>query len=564
MEFENPAPLVMTPSELRRLNWALAAFARSSAALMRFTTFEGLAPQICQAIVGDDDYLLAAVGLAETGPTKPVRLFGAAGRAAAYVDGISFSWSDQVPEGLGPAGRAIRSLEPLIMRDSTTDDRFSHWVDRASEYGIRSSVTVPFVGDDGTVGILIVYADRPDAFGEQELEVFAKLAHELGFAMTVDKARSNLRNSEARYRLLAENTQDVLIVYDPQGRITYVTPSIRRYGHDPADLVGRQIGGLVHPDNQARIRQRFIDSLAGEPVPVDVHQAQSGDGNWVWFEGQMGPLRDDAGVLIGVLAVQRDISARKAAEQALSEVNAELTRVARISSLGAFSASLAHEINQPLAAMATNCDVALRWLSRDPPDLARMEQAIIRSVEAANRASEIIGRMRAMMTKGPSKIIEFDVNAAIGEVLALTQAERGSNSQLTVALTPRSPLIKGDRIQFQQVMMNLVQNALDAMQSTPANDWRLIIRSDVVEGGDVLVEVEDRGPGLDSSKAEQIFEQLFTTKEGGTGLGLSISRSIIESHGGRIWVTPAAPRGARFCVQLPSAAYSPSDVRAAP
>jgi PAS domain S-box-containing protein len=556
MGAETPASLVMTPSELRRLNWALAAFARSSAALMRFTSFEGLVPQICDAIVGDNDYLLAMVGLAEAGATKPVRLIAAAGLATAYAEGLNLSWSDDVAEGQGPTGRAIRTGEPLIVRDSLEDQAFSPWRDRAQAFGIRSSVTVPFASEDGIVGVLVVYASRPDAFGEQEMDVFAKLAHELAFARSVEKARSDLIRSEARYRLLAENTLDLLLAYDLEGRITYVAPSIRRYGLEPDDMIGQPFGGMVHPDHRQLARQKFQDALAGKPDQIDDFQAQVSDGRWVWFEGQLAPIRDDAGKVIGLLATHHDVSARKAAEQALREVSSELTRVARISSLGAFSASLAHEINQPLAALLTNTDVALSWLSRDPPDLGKLEQAIGRIARDARRAGDIIDRMRLMMTKGPSKATVFDVNAAIGEVLALTQVERSADVGATIELSSQAPMISGDRIQIQQVMVNLIHNAIEAMQATPAQERRLIIRSNLLEGDQVLVEVEDRGPGLDPAQADRIFQHLFTTKAGGTGLGLSISKSIIESHGGRLWAEPATPKGASFCFKLPLAARS--------
>jgi len=243
--------------------------------------------------------------------------------------------------------------------------------------------------------------------------------------------------------------------------------------------------------------------------------------------------------------------ARRAAEEALREVSNELIRVSRISSLGAFSASLAHEINQPLAAMVTNSEVALRWLSRDPPELAKLEQAVKRSAQDAKRAGEIVDRMRSMMTKGPSKTADFDVNLAIREVLALTQVERSPDLRTTIELSSQAPVVSGDRIQIQQVMVNLIHNAMEAMQAAPAGERWLKIRSDVVEDGMVRVEVEDRGSGFDPAKADRIFEQLFTTKSGGTGLGLSISKSIIEAHGGRIWAKPASPNGAIFCFQLP-------------
>jgi PAS domain S-box-containing protein len=548
--------------EIHRLNWALSAFARSSAALIRFTSFQGLVPQICDAVVGNNDYLLAAVGLAEDGPNKPIRFVATAGLAAAYLDGINLSWSDEIPEGRGPAGQAIRSGVPWIMRDSLVDERFAHWRKRAQSFGIRSSVTVPFVSDDGVSGILAVYAGRSDAFGEQELDVFVKLAHELAFARAVEKSRGRLQQSEARYRMLAENGTDIILQYDCDERIVYSSPSIRQLGYAPEDVQGRSFGSLKHPSHLSRARQGFADALAGQAGRLEDWLAKTADGRWIWMEGRLAPLLDNAGTVVGVLLTLRDAQGRKQAKSALREVNAELTRVARIAALDAFSASLAHEINQPLAAMVMNSQSALRWLSDSPPNLEAVERALRRSERDALRATGIVERLRAMVTKAPAKAVDFDMNEAITEVLALTEASQQQTGILAMTdLCDGALMARGDRIQLQQVMMNLILNALEAMQSKPVAARRLLVRSGFTADREIQVEVEDRGGGIDEVAADRIFEHLFTTKVGGTGLGLAISRSIIEAHGGRIWVEPAWPHGAifKFSIQGIDGMTKPAD-----
>ena len=359
--------------------------------------------------------------------------------------------------------------------------------------------------------------------------------------------------SEAKYRLLADNSTDLVMTYDLEGRVSYVSPSIRRYGYQPEEMIGREIGRATHADDRPRVLQAFQDALGGQRSLLETLRARFADGRWAWFEGRMSPLYDDAGHLVGALAVNRDISARLAAEQALGEVNAELTRVTRISIMGAFSASIAHEINQPLTALVANSETASIWLSQDPPDVPMAQQAIKRAARDALRASETIARMRALATKGPPTITEFDVNDAIREVLALTQSERLRTKVIArTEIAPHPLMIRADRIQVQQVLLNLIGNAIEAMRAAPEDERRLMIRSGLAEDGQVRVEIEDRGAGLDQDTAERIFDYLFTTKTGGTGLGLSISRSIIESHGGRIWAGTAAPNGAVFRFELPS------------
>ena len=276
------------------------------------------------------------------------------------------------------------------------------------------------------------------------------------------------------------------------------------------------------------------------------------DDSTFWAAIYISPVRDRSGDIIQHFVSFVDLTQRKADELALSRVNAELMRVARISSLGAFAASIAHEINQPLTALITNSETALILMASDPPKLSLAESAIKRSMENALRASEIIARIRSLVSGGTLEVAEFDLNDAIREIFAITSTEC-QRAKVTVKadLTPHPLMIRGDRIQVQQVLLNLIGIAIQAMCGAPEQERRLFIRTHRVEDGQVQVEVEDRGPGVDPETAHHIFDYLFTTKTGGTGLGLSISRSIIEAHGGRIWAEPATPNGTMFRFQLP-------------
>ncbi|MGZ3274813.1 MAG: ATP-binding protein [Caulobacteraceae bacterium] len=361
-----------------------------------------------------------------------------------------------------------------------------------------------------------------------------------------------IKINEERYRLLADNVSDIILQHDLDGRINYVSPSVSQLGYAPEALIGMIRFDFIHPDDVDNMRRRLRE--VGEGVAcsrIDARARRAG-GDWAWIESIPSPIRDDQGRIVGVLSVCRDVTARVEAESTLREIRAEMARVARISALGAFSASLAHEINQPLGALVINSDVAQRLLTTDPPDLAKVSRVVERSARDARRVSEIVARMRSLTTRRPAVAADFDINDAIAEMLALSQGElRRWAVPVEAVLHADTAPIHGDRIQIQQVVLNLIQNAIEAMRDTPETERRLLVRCGLADEGQVLVEVEDRGPGLDPAASDAVFERLYTTKEGGTGLGLAISKSIVESHGGRIWAGPAQPHGAVFKFHLP-------------
>jgi signal transduction histidine kinase len=221
--------------------------------------------------------------------------------------------------------------------------------------------------------------------------------------------------------------------------------------------------------------------------------------------------------------------------------------------MGQLSASIAHEVNQPIGATLNNAFAALHWLSREPADLEQARQALNRIFANGNRVSEVIGRMRALFQKAPLRKEEMDINGAILEVIALTRGEVVKNGiSVQSHLVDGLPLIPGDRVQLQQVILNLIINAVEALSSVSEGSRELVITTG--EGGPdgVLVVVRDSGPGLSSPGIERIFEAFYRTKRGGLGMGLSICRSIIEAHGGRLWATAAQPQGATFQFTLPA------------
>ncbi|HWO37126.1 MAG TPA: ATP-binding protein, partial [Candidatus Acidoferrum sp.] len=256
---------------------------------------------------------------------------------------------------------------------------------------------------------------------------------------------------------------------------------------------------------------------------------------------------------IRVRSIKQHYLERRQAEEELRQAQADLAHASRVSSMGELTASLAHEVNQPIAATVTDAKTCLRWLARDQPDLDEARMAASRAIKDATRASEIIKRVRLLFKKGTLQRELVDLNEIIREMMLLLHSEATQYAILArTELTADLPHVMGDRVQLQQVLMNLMMNSIDAMKSV---DWtrELTIQSQRDEDGQVLISVSDTGVGLPPQQSDKIFDAFFTTKTQGTGMGLRISRSIVESNGGRLWATDNSPRGARFCFTLPSA-----------
>jgi PAS domain S-box-containing protein len=307
----------------------------------------------------------------------------------------------------------------------------------------------------------------------------------------------------------------------------------------------------THPDDLARVNA-LLERAPSAPEDWQLeHRLLMPDGSVKHLRVVAHAVRDAE--TIEYFGAIMDISAGREAENQLQEARTELAHVNRVTTLGELAASIAHEVNQPIAAVVTNAGAGLRWLSAQPPNLDEVRLALGRIVTDGGRASEVLDRIRALVKKAPLRQEKLDINDAILEVIALTRSEVQSNSiLLRTELSSALPGVPGDRVQVQQVLLNLIVNAIEAMRGANGGRRDLAIRSAYDRTNGVLVSVQDSGPGLDAQSIDRLFRAFYTTKAEGLGMGLAISRSIIEAHGGRLWATPNDGRGALFQFNLPA------------
>jgi PAS domain S-box-containing protein len=314
------------------------------------------------------------------------------------------------------------------------------------------------------------------------------------------------------------------------------------------------IRAAFHPEDLPVYEDAFKRAVDGDREIDITYRIITPAGNVKHLHAVAQVMEKIAGRPVYIGAIQ-DVTERKVAEEALSRARAELAHMARVTTLSALTASIAHEVNQPIAAVTASAGACLRWLNRDQPDVQRAREAARRIEEDGKRAAEIITHLKSFYKKDVSPQRELvSVNDLVGEMLVLLRSEGDRHSVLMrTELAADLPSVSADRVQLQQVLMNLMLNGMEAM-SEPGDALTISTRR---EGGEVMVSVSDTGVGIPADKMEEIFNAFFTTKGGGTGMGLAISRTIIESHGGRLWVTVNPDRGATFHFTLPADPEAP-------
>jgi C4-dicarboxylate-specific signal transduction histidine kinase len=313
------------------------------------------------------------------------------------------------------------------------------------------------------------------------------------------------------------------------------------------------VARIFHPDDLKKLevtRERALSD--GAPFEMEARIRRK-DGQYRWFLIRDNPLRDGQGRVIRWYGTRSDIEDQKRAEEALRKTLADLADVGRVVTMGEMAAAIAHEVNQPLTGIIANAGTCLRFLAAQQPDLEELRYYLGLIVRNGGRAAEVIGRIHALVKKMPPRIDRFDINTAILDVIALTNGDLQKNSvELRTDLSSDLPLVPADPVQMQQVILNLIVNAIEAMSRVSDRPRELVVASGASDSSDVFVEMRDSGPGFNPDNLNRLFESFYTTKSDGMGMGLSISRAIIEAHGGLLRATPNEPYGAVFRFTLPA------------
>jgi PAS domain S-box-containing protein len=461
-----------------------------------------------------------------------------------------------IPMGQLKIGMIAQERKPHLTNDVLLDPRIS---DRAwaEKEGMASFAGYPLSVGDRTIGVLALFSRKP--LMRETTETLASAADLIAQGIERKYAEEKLRDSERSLRQLTETIPQMLWSADVDGAIDYCNRRVLDYtGLSSEQVQGAGWMSSVHQDDIEKMAPAWRRAVStGEPFQYEFRCLRSTDHTYRWCVSSALPLRDREGRIIKWFGSVVDWHDWKEAQQALQMTQTELARVSRLTTMGELAASIAHEVNQPLTAVTNNSSACLRLLAASNLKPEVLRQALQEIVADGTRASAVIARIRAFIKKAPAEKNELDINEVIQEVLALAGRELLEHRVLVEChLTKALPLVLADRVQLQQVLLNLIMNGIEAMIAVTNQPRSLGVESRVDKSGDILVVVRDSGAGL-GSEADRIFTPFFTTKANGMGMGLSISRSLVENHGGRLWATPNSPMGAVFSFTLPGSAGSP-------
>jgi len=477
--------------------------------------------------------------------------------SAVYTETEIPYWSDEASRlfGFDPL-QGIPSREAVWQRIHPDDlDRVNETIERAVREKRSFGNEFRIIHPDGTIRHVEAINDPVFSASGELLEIVAT-----GIDVTERKrAEQALRESEAKFRDYAETASDWFWEIGPDYRFTLLTENA--FGAPAAHRLGTACWDhaldLEKEPEKWRLMLATLDSR--KSFRDFVYRGLGGNGSPMYVRASGKPVFDANGEFRGYRGTGTDITALRTveteareSEQRYRKAELELAHANRVATLGQLTSSIAHEVNQPITAAITYALAARRWLSAEPPNFREVDDALSLIVKEGNRAGEVVGRIRALIKKAPARKDAVAINDAILEVLALTRTEAANNSvSVRTQLAEGLPRVQGDRVQLQQVVLNLIINAIDAMRDVGDGTRELLVSSNNEPDG-VLVEVRDSGPGFAPAALERVFEPFYTTKPEGMGMGLSICRSIIEAHGGRLWAIPCEPRGALFQFTVPA------------
>jgi PAS domain S-box-containing protein len=450
-----------------------------------------------------------------------------------------------------------RTRETVILDDALAQNPFS-----ADEYlgqkHVRSVLCLPLVKQSKLIGVLYLENNLAShVFTAARISVLEVLASQAAISLENAHLYNDLQEREARIRRLVDSNIIGVVIWDFQGRIIETNQAfLDIVGYAREDLASLRWTELTPAEWRDVDDQAFAELKATGTVPPREKEYFRKDGSRVpvLVARALFEWKRDEGVAFVIDMTDRKRAEEKlrASEQRLVDAQIELAHLTRVTALSELTASIAHEVNQPLAAVVANAESGLRWLRRETPDLDAACRSLRWIIDDGNRASEVIRRVRSLANKGGVEKLPLDVNDVAREAVALVQRELTKHRvSLRTEWAPTLPMILGDRVQLQQVIINLMMNGSEAMQAVMDRPRELVIQSRQDEAQQVLLSVTDCGVGISTENADRLFNPFFTTKSSGMGMGLSICRSIVEDHGGRLWATANVPFGATFQFTMP-------------
>jgi PAS domain S-box-containing protein len=455
----------------------------------------------------------------------------------------------------------FRTKQPLLLHDASSEESFA-----ADQYILRhharSILCLPLLKEHRLIGVLYLENHlTPHVFTSSRMVVLKLLASEAAIALENIRLYGELQEREAKVRRLVDSNIIGSVIWCADGRIIDANEAfLRMVEYDRDDLLSGRLrwSELTPVEWRETDEERAAELQAtGTVQPYEKEYLRKSGTRVAVLIGaaSFAPAgQEGVAFVIDLTDRKRAETQARESERRYREVEMALVHANRVATLGQMLASIAHEINQPVAATVTNAQAALRFLDGEHRSIEEVRQALSRIARLGNRVVEVIGRIRALVRKVPSRQDTFDINEAIDEVISLTQGELVKNGVcLHRDFAPGLPLLRADRVELQQVVLNLITNAVEAMSGLLQGQRELRISTGRVGDQDILIAVQDSGPGLDPANFNRVFEPFYSTKQGGLGIGLSICRAIIEAHGGRLWVESNQPRGAMFAFTLPRA-----------
>jgi PAS domain S-box-containing protein len=461
----------------------------------------------------------------------------------------------------GSCGTAMFTRRPVVVTDVMTDPLWANYRDLARISGLSACWSTPILSPQGEVlGSFAMYREEKRGPVAEENRLTEIATHIAGIAIERQRQQEILREREARISLAAESADVAFwILYPEQNRAWMSEKGRLMYGFDSKlPLTCELILSRIHPDERARVKETYDRSCTLHGTFESEHRLRLPYGKirWVIMRGRC--LKDEHGNLLETIGVTLDVSAQKQANLQLQVQREEMGHRNRVSLMGEMTASFAHELNQPLTAIANNASAARRFLERGNIDSTLLQQLLQDMVADSQRAGEVIRGIRTLVRKEKGACALLDLNAVISDTIRLLSSDvLMRESVVTPDLEDNLPPVEAVPVQIQQVLLNLIMNSLDAVEALPPNERRIIVSTRSIDGQTVEVSVRDFGAGLPGDNPEKVFDHFFSTKQQGMGMGLAIVRSIVESHDGTITAENVRDGGARFFFRLPSARIHP-------